>query len=223
VETDSIPRQAQEQAEERTSADLVVGILAEFDQDGIALLCEALRRLPGSLRIAVLQNDHVGSPDLPQSNAAEGSASLFFAPLLMARPDSNGGTAPKMFATYQSVFTVSEKLGARACCVVASKIERATPEWVSQLARPLLEGDLDLVVPHYASRKFEGLLNSSVVSPLTRSLYGKRIRNPMGPDLGVSQRLFQRMLGAERADRTGGMHPLASLAPAALCENMKVC
>jgi glucosylglycerate synthase len=67
------------------------------------------------------------------------------------------------------------------------------------------------------------LLNSSVISPLVRSLYGKRIRNPMGPDLGVSKRLFQRMLGAERAFPVAGMHPLASLAPTAVCDNLKIC
>jgi hypothetical protein len=46
----------------------------------------------------------------------------------------------------------------------------------------------------------------------------------MGPDLGVSQRLVQRVLGA----RDGGSassnrrHPLASLTPVALCENLQV-
>jgi hypothetical protein len=160
---------------------------------------------------------------LAQSNAAGGSASLFFVPSLMAKPETAGGTMLNMFAAYQSIFAASERLGARACCVVASKLETATPRWVCQLAQPLLEGDVDLVVPQYARHKFEGLLNSSIISPLTRCLYGKRICNPMGPDLGVSQRLFQRMLGIERTARAGGVHPLASLAPAALCDNLKVC
>jgi hypothetical protein len=223
VETDSIPQQAQEKTEKKDSADLVVGILAEFDQDSIAIVCDALRTLSGSPRIAVLQNDHIGNPGLAQSNAAGGSASLFFVPSLMAKPDTTGETVLNMFAAYQSIFAASERLGARACCVVASKLETATPRWVCQLAQPLLEGDLDLVVPHYARHKFEGLLNSSIISPLTRCLYGKRICNPMGPDLGVSQRLFQRMLGIERTATAGGVHTLASLAPAALCSNLKVC
>jgi hypothetical protein len=223
VETDSIPRQEQQTTEEKDRADLVVGILAEFDQDSIAIACDALRTLSGSPRIAVLQNDQIGLSSLAQSNAAGGGTSLFFVPSLMAKPDSTGGTVLSTFAAYQSIFATSERLGARACCVVASKLETATPRWISQLAQPLLEGDLDLVVPHYAHHKFEGLLNSSIISPLTRCLYGKRIRNPMGPDLGVSQRLFQRMLATERNARGGGLHPLASLAPAALCDNLKVC
>jgi hypothetical protein len=221
VETHSIPRQVQEKTEEIDSADLVVGILAAFDPDGVMVLCDALRTLSGSPRIAILQNDRTGNS--APTNVAEGSASIFFVPSPFAKPDTADGTVPSMFAAYQSIFAASEKLEARACCVVASKLESATPQWVSQLAQPLLEGDIDLVVPHYAPHKFEGLLNSSIISPLTRCLYGKRIHNPMGPDLGVSQRLFQRMLGMGRTERAGSVHPLSSLAPQALCDNMKVC
>ncbi len=221
METHSIPRQVQEKTEEIDSADLVVGILAAFDPDGVMVLCDALRTLSGSPRIAILQNDRTGNS--APTNVAEGSASIFFVPSPFAKPDTADGTVPSMFAAYQSIFAASEKLEARACCVVASKLESATPQWVSQLAQPLLVGDIDLVVPHYAPRKFEGLLNSSIISPLTRCLYGKRIHNPMGPDLGVSQRLFQRMLGMGRTERAGSVHPLSSLAPQALCDNMKVC
>jgi hypothetical protein len=126
-----------------------------------------------------------------------------------------------MSGAYQAVFAASEKLGARACCVIASKLETPTPGWVRQLAQPLLEEDVDLVVPHYARHKFEGLLNSSIIAPLTRCLYGNRIHNPLGPDLGISRRLFQKMLGAERS--ANRIHPLASLAPSAFCDNLLVC
>ena len=221
METHSIQPQVEEKAEEIDRADLVVGILAEFDPVGVNVLWDALRTLSGSPRIAILQNGRTGNSR--QTNVAKGSASLFFVPWPPAKLDTADGTEPRMLTAYQSIFAAGERLGARGCCVVASQLESAAPQWVCQLAQPLLEADLDLVVPHYPPRKFEGLLNSSIVSPLTRSLYGKRIRNPMGPDLGVSQRLFQRMLGTERADRAGGVHPLASLVPAALCGNMKVC
>jgi hypothetical protein len=128
-----------------------------------------------------------------------------------------------MFGAYQAVFAASEKLGARACCIVGSKLENATPRWVCNIAQPMLERDMDLVLPRYARHKFEGLMNSSVISPLTRSLYGKRTHNPMGPDLGVSQRLFRKILETERNHRMNAMHPLASLAPVALCDNLQVC
>jgi glucosylglycerate synthase len=65
------------------------------------------------------------------------------------------------------------------------------------------------------------LLNSGIICPLARSLYGKRMRNPMGPDLGVSRRLFQKVIGIEPSGGAG-IHPLASVAPMAFCEGLKV-
>ena len=90
---------------------------------------------------------------------------------------------------------------------------------------PLLESDFDLVVPYYAPRMFQGFLNSSIVYPLTRCLYGKRIHNPFGPDVGVSRRLAQKILGTNRNANAGSSqtHPLASLAPVAVCDNMQIC
>ena len=79
------------------------------------------------------------------------------------------------------------------------------------------------MVPRYARRKLDGLLNLCIISPLTRALYGKRIHNPMGPDLGVSQRLFRPILNAEQKGGGGGVHSLASLAPAAVCGNLQIC
>jgi hypothetical protein len=225
VEVEPIPQQAQERIEEVVSADLVVGVLAELDQDGLAMVCHSLRNLSGSLRVAVLRDDHAASPALSNSETPDRKESPFFVPWPLLRSDTPGTPMVIMSTAYQSVFAASEKLGARACCVIASKLETETSQWCSQLAEPLLAEDLDLVVPQYARRKFEGLLNSSIISPLMRCLYGKRIHNPMGPDLGVSRRLFQKMLGNTRNSGASGSraHPLASLAPAALCDNLQVC
>jgi glucosylglycerate synthase len=215
----------QVQIEQMNSADLVVGVLAELDEAGVVMMYDALRTLSGSPRIAVLQDDHAANPAVTNSEGAEKIASPYLVPFRLLRPDAPDTPVVSMSAAYQSVFEASEKLGARACCVIASRFETATPGWARQLAQPLLEGDFDLVVPYYARRKFGGLLNSSIISPLIRCLYGKRIHNPMGPDLAVSRRLFQKMLGVERSARIGGnrMHPIASLVPAALCDNLQIC
>ncbi len=223
MEVDSISQQAQETIEKIENADLVVGILADLDPKDVAMLCDELQTLAGSTRIVVLQNDKDSSPTSTPSEAAAKSTFPFLVPWPLLRPDPAGATMLSAFAAYQAVFAASEKLGARACCIVASKLESATPRWICQLVQPLLQSNLDLVLPRYARRKLERLLTSSVISPITRCLYAKRIHNPMGPDLGVSQRLFRKILGAERNARANGMHPLASLTSAALCDNMQVC
>ncbi len=223
MEVDSIPQQAQETIEKIDNADLVVGILADLDPERVTMLCEDLQTLDGSTRIVVLQNDKGSSPTSTPSEPAAKSAFPFLVPWPLLRPDLAGAPVLSAFAAYQAVFAASEKLGARACCILASKLDNAAPRWICQLAQPMLQSNLDLVLPRYARRKLEGLLNSSVISPITRCLYGKRIHNPLGPDLGASQRLFRKILGAERNARAGVMHPLASLASAALCDNMQVC
>jgi glucosylglycerate synthase len=221
VASNSSPGQDSEKIERADNADLVLGILAEFDPEGIATVCDTLRTLPGSPRIAVVGNDHASQAPT-SSEGPETSASVFFLPPSVAKPEIPGAPVLNMFAAYESIFAASEKVGARGCCIVASKLEAGTNQWVRQLAQPLLETDLDLLVPYYARHKFTGLLNSSIISPLTRSLYGKRIHNPMGPDLGVSQRLFHKMLETGRSAKNGGIHPLASLTSAALCQNLNV-
>jgi hypothetical protein len=225
MEVEPIPQQVQEKTEQVNSADLVVGVLAELDQEGLVMVCDALRTLSGSPRIAILQDDHAANPAVTNPETADKNASPYLVPWPLLRPDTPGMSVVSMSAAYQSVFAAGEKLGAQACCVIASRLETAAPGWACQLAQPLLEEDLDLVVPHYARHRFQGLLNSSIISPLLRCLYGKRIHNPMGPDLGVSRRLFQKMLGLERSARVGGnrVHPLASLTPAAICDNLQVC
>jgi glucosylglycerate synthase len=226
VEVEPIHEQVQEKIEQVDSADLVVGVLAELGQEGLAAVCDALQGLPGSPRVVVLRDDRAAKPD--QSSVAEAklsASSCHLIPWPLLGSATPGTPVVGTSAAYQAVFAASEKFGARACCVIASTLETATPGWLRELAQPLVERNLDLVVPQYARRKFEGLLNRSIISPLMRCLYGKRIRNPMGPDLGLSRRLFQKMLGPERGAGVGGnpVHSLASVAPAAFCENLQVC
>jgi hypothetical protein len=226
VEAGSIPEHVQEKVEQVDSADLVIGVIAELDQEGLAAVCDALRVLPGSPRVVVLRDDRTAKPDQNPVVEAESSASsCHLIPWPLLGSATPGTPAVGASSAYQSVFAASEKFGARACCVIASNLESATPGWARELAQPLFEKELDLVVPNYARRKFEGLLNSSIISPLMRCLYGKRIHNPMGPDLGLSRRMFQKLLGPERGAGVGvnSVHSLASVAPAALCENLQVC
>jgi hypothetical protein len=141
----------------------------------------------------------------------------------MANPENGASISSSMSARYQSVFAAAEEFGARGCCIMASHLDSPSPLWAWQLAQPLFQNEVDLVLPHYARRKFEGLLNGSIIAPLLRALYGKRINNPMGPDLAVSRRLFQKMLTKSGGNNLAAkLHPLASLTPAALCSNLQV-
>ena len=221
MEVDSIPQPTQEERAQIDSADLVVGILADLDRDDIFMLCDGLRNLAGSPRIVVLQRDPVGNAVAVPSQ----DTSLSLLPWSAVGPDPLGEPLQTMSLACRSLFAVTEKMSARACCLLASRMESAAPGWVCQLVHPLLESDFDLVAPYYAPSKLQGLLNSSIVYPLTRCLYGRKIHNPLGPDIGVSRRLAQKILGTNRNANAGPSqtHPLASLAPVAACDNLQIC
>ena len=224
MQADSIAQQTEQTADQIDSADLIVGVLAELDSNATAKMCDGLRALPADLRIVVLHEAPQEEAASANTEAPQQRASVFFVPSLLAKPSAHAPGIKSMSETYQSVFAAAEKLQARGCCIIASKLEAMTPPWALRLAQPLFDGQFDLVLPHYAHGKFEGLLNASIVAPTIRALYGKRINNPMGPDLGVSRRLFQKMLAAKAGRDSGAnrIHPLASLTPTALCQNLQI-
>ncbi len=89
------------------------------------------------------------------------------------------------------VFGAAQALKARACAVVDSDLRSITPEWVDLLVGPLLKEGMDFVAPLYHRHKYDGTITNSIVYPLTRALYGARVRQPIGGDFGFSGRLAE--------------------------------
>ena len=85
-------------------------------------------------------------------------------------------------------------LGARACAVVDSDLRSITPEWVQLLLEPVLDHRVDFVAPYYLRHKYDGTITNSIVYPLTRALYGRRVRQPIGGEFGMSGRLASHYL-----------------------------
>ena len=99
-----------------------------------------------------------------------------------------------------TVFRLARQLGARVCALLDAEVESITGDWIDRLTRPVLSGEADLVVPVYLRRKFDGLINSGILSPFARALSGKRLRQPSGADLGFSAELMDFFV--ERAGST---------------------
>jgi glycosyltransferase involved in cell wall biosynthesis len=93
---------------------------------------------------------------------------------------------PGKGSAFRTIFRIAEELGVAACAVLDSDLRSITPEWVELLVRPVLSGDFDYVAPFYLRHKFDGTITNSIVQPLTRALYGRRIRQPIGGDFGFS-------------------------------------
>ena len=101
---------------------------------------------------------------------------------------------PGKGSAFRMIFQLAQRLDAKACIVVDSDLRSITPEWIDLLARPILYAGQDFVAPYYHRHKYDGTITNSIVYPLTRSLYGLRVRQPIGGDFGVSGRLIERYL-----------------------------
>jgi len=100
-------------------------------------------------------------------------------------------------AALRTIFEIAAALEVQALVVVDSDLRSIVPEWIELLAGPILKGGYDFVSPLYARYKFDGTITNTVTYPLTRALYGHRIRQPIGGDFGVSGDLVKHYLALD--------------------------
>lgn len=98
---------------------------------------------------------------------------------------------PGKGSALRAIFEASEYLGARICVVCDSDIRSITPEWIRNLIMPIYEEEYQFVVPYYERYKYDGTITNNIVYNLTRTLYGLRIRQPIGGDFAFSRKLVK--------------------------------
>ena len=221
ADTIAITQETRERVERIGTADLVIGFIAPpKDQAGvdraIAISRAALARFSQPLRAVVI---HSGAA-LPTEPAEPAEPTLQIIP--MPGPPLDQMNVLQGFAdAFRGVTNVARTLAARACAIIAADPSGIDENWIIRLAGPVLEADYDLVGPCYARHRFEGLINRGILYPLVRALYGRRVRNPFGPDFCLSTRLVDRVPAASGS--TVRVHPVAWLVPEAIVNNMQIC
>ena len=101
---------------------------------------------------------------------------------------------PGRGAALRAAFSVAHRLRARALVLIEADAVSATPEWIEQLARPLLEDKADFVTAAYTRHRYEGTISRLVLAPLVRALYGRRLQHPFGGQQALSARLIEHLL-----------------------------
>lgn len=86
---------------------------------------------------------------------------------------------------FRTLFRKVTQLGAKGIIVVDAGLKHVTPEWIKRLGEPLFNG-FSYVAPLYIGRKHDGTITNAIAYPLFRALFGRRIRQPMGNELGFS-------------------------------------
>ncbi len=91
----------------------------------------------------------------------------------------------------RSIFEAAKRLQVRACAVIDSDLRSITSDWIKYLIDPVLEGGYEFVAPVYTRYKYDGTITNNIVYSLTRTLYGKRIRQPIGGDFAFSRNMAE--------------------------------
>jgi glucosylglycerate synthase len=202
----SLPDDARRAAEFIRKADIVIGIpsynnartIGHVVQAAYAGLAKYFPQFTG-----VVINSDGGSTDKTREVALSARVEdshlmLLSTPLVTAhRLSFPYHGVPGKGSAFRLIFQMAAQLEAKACAVVDSDLRSITPEWIDLLLRPVLFAGYDFVAPYYHRHKYDGTITNSIIYPLTRSLYGLRVRQPIGGDFGVSARLFARYLSRD--------------------------
>ncbi len=118
--------------------------------------------------------------------------------LLGAPPEPGGELAVGGISGAQSVLGAvlreADRRNAGAVALLSGTRREGGVDWLHRLLAPILEQGLEYVCPTYRRARFDGLLGTSIVYPLTRALYGVRLRQPAGGETALSIELARALL-----------------------------
>lgn len=166
-----------------TKADIVVGIPSYNEASGIAFPVEqaalGLKEYFPQMDSVIINCDN---------SSTDGTAQAFM--------DAESHGIPKMSIStprgirgkgnnLKNLFRKVLELEARAAVVVEANLKSISPVWIKNLGEPLFK-DFAFVSPLYVRHKYDGTITNNIAYPLTRCLYGRRVRQPIGGDFGFS-------------------------------------
>ena len=173
-----------------TKADIVVAIPSFNEVETIGNTAEqagkGLVEYFGNLQSVLINCDN---------HSADGTREAFF---------SAPGEIPKIYLStapdqrgkgnnLRNLFEKVRELEAQVVMVVEADIKNLAPHWIRNLGQPILRG-AGYVCPLYVRHKYEATLTSSIIYPLTRCLYGRRVRQPNAGDFGFKGQMVEEFL-----------------------------
>lgn len=197
AEQEGLPPDTREEIARIGSADLVIGLLRSADglgTDGlVAAVSAQAATLPGVSKVVL-----VCPPDVAATlETSDPRAAVLPHPLLV--PGPHRPAAAGQPGGVHALLAVGRALGARACITFVPGEDGVRADWITRMARPLLEDGLDLVTPCHARPRLGGLINNGIVYPLVRAVYGKRVRCLLASNYALSAGLRDHLLSLAQA------------------------
>jgi len=177
--------------------------LAALPRESIDLLLENLAAaFPGESLV-------VATADASASTASGSIQLVTYAP---PAPSTGGWTLTA--ADFLNAYELASQHEAKAVLLLGSEAQSLTPDALRRLANSILDDKCDLAVPRYALPPRAGLVNSAILYPISRALFGAAPRYPLALDLGFSVRMAERLAAAAQRF-TASNQPDALLWPVA--------
>jgi glucosylglycerate synthase len=178
------PEETKKRIEEIGSAELLIGITGS---PGLDLINEKLPKdLPAKTVVAF-----AGAGDSSSLPASETGIEFLSYPWTTIDPTA----APWLDISnaQRNILALGAALQARACVVLHSDLDALDAKTLQLLSSPILEEKCELIAPIYPEGPFDGLLNKSILAPLSRALYGRRVRTPLPSDFGAAGHLLDKL------------------------------
>ena len=201
-------------------ADLVVGLSSHNDAGSIALPTEQAAR--GLAEYFGEKNSVIINCD----NHSEDGTKEAFLQAVSDIPKIYISTPPGMVGRGYNLRNLTAKaveLQAQAVIVVDAGVESITPLWIKNLGEPIFAG-FGFVAPLYVRHKYDDAVANGIVYPMTRALYGRRVRQPIGGDFAFAAEMAGTYLNHPSwNDRVAQFGVDIWMTTLAMCQGVPIC
>lgn len=174
-------------------ADIVVGIPSYNVDETVAyviqMAAEGLYRYYPRMRSVIFVSDG-GSTDDTREVAESVDVTTFNVEKIVTIYRGLPGKG----SAVRGIFEAAKFLRARVILLLDADLRSITPQWIRNLAEPVIDEGYDFIAPYYIRYRFDGTITNTIAYNLTRALYGKRIRQPIGGDFALSRPMVRAAL-----------------------------
>lgn len=214
-----VPENLLQRIEEIGSCDIVVGLPSRNNANTIEFVLQQITKGLNTYfsdRDAVIINSDGfsddGTRDVIEKYAKKCSIPTFAS---VYEGPSGKGTAIGL------IFEVIDLLKAKVGIMLDADLRSICPDWIDAFVSLILEKDFDFVTPYYYRYKYDATITNNIAYPLTRALYGKNIRQPIGGDFSWSKKANSKYLSQEEFPHKFGID--IWMTTTVLAERMKPC
>ena len=230
----AIDKKAQSQLKQMKNIDIIIGIPSYNNAKSIGRVIKA-----AELGLAKYFPQHKGLIFVSEGGDVEETRNAvdvlrdknYFESAFIARPKlqteilvtkyqglSGKGTALK------AIFEAARLLRTKAGCMLDADLRSISPEWIELLISPVILKGFGFVAPYYSRYKYDGTITNMIAYPVTWSLYGRRVRQPIGGDFGFSIELVESLLKKDVWQTDIARFGIDIwMTTVAICENLKIC